>query len=184
LSSPTPINAPTCSTTTTRPLCSPTISTVEEPGVKKTNSHGKSHDLLLQLSNIPIWPRLKLDLLGDVTSFVFNGSKFGVVRWPRDDIKTTRTRTCSDGCVYVRAVVCGQIIPDKNAIVIGYGNAIDLNIITNVLAEILKRIVDVPMFLTHLIHCQGCLILPYTCGGSIRSPGSIANRTVSFLPCP
>ena len=66
---------------------------------------------------------------------------------PRDDIKTMRIRTCSDNCVYVRAVVRGQIIPDKNAIVIGYSNAIDLNIITKVLPEISECIVgctDVP----------------------------------------
>ena len=64
-----------------------------------------------------------------------------MVRQPRDDIKMTRTRTCGDGCKCVRAVVRGKIIPDKNAIVVGYGNAVDLNIITNVLAEILKRVV-------------------------------------------
>jgi hypothetical protein len=83
------------------------ISTVEERGVKRIDSHGERHDLLLQLSNIPIWPCLKLDLLDDVTNFVFNGSKFGMVRQPRDDVKMMRIRTCGDGCVYLRAVVRG-----------------------------------------------------------------------------
>jgi hypothetical protein len=38
-------------------------------------------------------------------------------------------------------VVGGQIIPNKNAVVIGIGDAIDLDITTNILTEISKRIV-------------------------------------------
>ena len=53
----------------------------------------------------------------------------------------TRTRTCDDRCVDVRTVVGGQIIPNKNAVVIGIGDAIDLDITTNILTEISKRIV-------------------------------------------
>jgi hypothetical protein len=45
-------------------------------------------------------------------------------------------------------VVDGQIIPNKNAVVIGIGDAIDLDITTNILTEILKRIV-------------GCTNVPY-----------------------
>ena len=77
-----------------------------------------------------------------------------MVRRPRDDLKRTRTRECGDGCVYVGAVLRGQIIPDKNAIVVGYGDAVDLNIITNVLAEISKRIVGC----THVPHTPNPLL--------------------------
>ena len=112
------------------------ISAVEERGVERSNSHGKSHDLLLQLSDVPVRLCLELDLLGDTTDFIFNGTKLGMIRRPWDDIETTRTRTCGDRCVDLRAVVGGQIIPNKNAVVIGIGNAIDLNITTNILTEI------------------------------------------------
>jgi hypothetical protein len=42
--------------------------------------------------------------------------------------------------VDIGAVVRGQIIPNKNTIVIGHGNAIDLDVATNILTEISKRI--------------------------------------------
>jgi len=114
---------------------------VEEHGVERPNSHGESHDLLLQLSNVPVRLCLELDLLGVITDFIFNGTKLGVIRRPRDDIETTRTRTCGDCHVDVRTVVGGQIIPNKNMVVIGNGNAIDLDITTNILTEISKHIV-------------------------------------------
>ena len=123
------------------PSSSPTISAVEERGVERTNSHGKRHDLLLQLSDVPVRLCLKLDLLGDITDFIFNGTKLGVIRRPRDDIETTRASTCGDRRVDIGAVVRGQIIPNKNTIVIGHGNAIDLDVATNILTEISKRIV-------------------------------------------
>ena len=52
----------------------------------------------------------------------------------------------------------GQIIPDKNEIVVSYSKAVDLNMITKVLAEISNILLDAPMFLTHLIHRQGLSI--------------------------
>ena len=64
-----------------------------------------------------------------------------MIRRPRDDIETTRTRTCGDCHVDVRAVVGGQIIPNENTVVIGNGDAIDLDITTNILTEISKHIV-------------------------------------------
>ena len=114
---------------------------MEERGVERTDSHDKSHDLLLQLSDVPIRLCFKLDLLGDITDFIFNGTKLGVIRRPRDDIETTRAGTCGHCRVDIGAVVRGQIIPNKNTIVIGHGNAIDLNVATNILTEISKRIV-------------------------------------------
>ena len=85
------------------------ISAVEERGVERSNSHGKSHDLLLQLSDVPVQLCLELDLLGDTTDFIFNGTKLGMIWQPWDDIETMRTRTCGDGRVDVRPVVGGQI---------------------------------------------------------------------------
>ena len=114
---------------------------MEERGVERTDSNGKSHDLLLQLSDVPIRLCLELDLLGDITYFIFDGTKLGVIRRPRDDIETMRASTCGDRGVDIGAVVRGQIIPNKNTIVIGHGNAIDLNVATNILTEISKRIV-------------------------------------------
>ena len=114
---------------------------MEERGVERTDSHDKSHDLLLQLSDVPIRLCFKLDLLGDITDFIFNGTKLGVIRRPRDDIETTRAGTCGHCRVDIGTVVRGQIIPNKNTIVIGHGNAIDLNVATNILTEISKRIV-------------------------------------------
>ncbi len=113
---------------------------MEERGVERSNSHGESHDLLLQLSDAPVQLCLKLDLLGDITDFIFNGTKLGMIRRPREDIETTRTRTCGDRRVDVRAVVGSQIIPNKNAVVISTGDAIDLDITTNILTEISRRI--------------------------------------------
>jgi hypothetical protein len=121
---------------------------VEERGVKRADSNGKSHDLLLQLSDVPIRLCLELDLLGDITDFIFDGTKLGVIRRPRDDIETTRASTCGDRGVDIGAVVRGQIIPNKNTIVIGHGNAIDLDVATNILTEISKRI-------------AGCTNVPY-----------------------
>jgi hypothetical protein len=123
-------------------FCSPTISSVEEPGVERTDSHGKSHDLLLQLSDVRIRLCLELDLLGDITNFIFDGTKLGVIRQPRDDLETTRASTCGDRRVDIGAVVRGQIIPNKNTIVISHGNAIDLDVAKNIiLTEISKHIV-------------------------------------------
>jgi hypothetical protein len=134
---------------------------VEESGVKKSNSHGESYDLLLQLSNVPVWFCLKLDLLGDITNSIFNGTKLGVIRRPRDDIETMRTCTCGDRCADVHEVVGGQIIPNKNAVVIGNSDAIDLNITTNMLTEILKHIV-------------GCTNVPY----APNSPSRMFHTTI------
>jgi len=75
-----PVNYPSspCPVTTPSLLCSLLITAVGEHCVKQDDSHTKSHDLLLQLGEIPIWLHLELDLLGGVADFVFNRSNFWV----------------------------------------------------------------------------------------------------------
>ena len=108
--------------------------------IERTDRHGETHDLLLHLGNVPIRLCFGLDLLGDVTDLVLDGANFGVVRRPRDDVKTTRTRPRRDRCMDVRRVVGRQIIPDKNTFIISPSDAIHLDVITHIFTKILKGI--------------------------------------------
>ena len=115
--------------------------------IERTDHHGETHDLLLHLSNVPIRLCFGLDLLGDATDLVLDWAKFGVVRRPRDDAKTTKTGTRHDRCMDVRRVVGRQIIPDKNTFIISPGDAIHLDVVAHILTKIPKgicRCSDVP----------------------------------------
>jgi hypothetical protein len=101
-------------------------------------SHCKSHDLLLHLCNVPIWLSFERNLLGDVADLILNGSKFGMVRWPWDEVKMTRNGTCGDRCMDVCGVVCSQVIPYENVLIISPGNAIHFNIVTDIITKIAK----------------------------------------------
>ncbi len=137
-----------------------------------------------QLEKWNVGEETVLDLLGDVTDLVLDGAKFGVVRRPRDDVKSTRTRPRRDRCMDVRGVVGRHIIPDKNTIIISPGDAIHLDVIAYILTKSQKVFADVPMFRTQRIQHRGHSTLPYTFGGRFGSPGSMAKRTVIFWPWP
>ena len=108
-----PVNNPSspCPVTTPILMCLLLITAAEEHWVKQDDSHSESHDLLLQHSEIPIWLHLELDLLGDFAHFNSMGPNFGF-GW--------QGGKNNKGCVYIH----------------GLGNAIDLDIITNIIAEI------------------------------------------------
>ena len=108
--------------------------------IERTDRHGETHDLLLHLGNVPIRLCFGLDLMGDVTDLVLDGAKFGVVRRPWDDVKTTRTRPRRDRCMDLRQVVGRQIIPDKNAFIISPSNAIHHDVVTHIFTKIPKCI--------------------------------------------
>jgi hypothetical protein len=114
---------------------SPLISAVDESQIKQTDSHGKSHDLLLHLCNVLIRLSFELDLLGDIADLILNGSKFGMVWWPWDNVKMTRTCTCGNCRMDVHRVVRSQIIPYKNALIISPGDAIHFDVVTDILTK-------------------------------------------------
>jgi hypothetical protein len=152
--------------------------------IERTDRHGKSHNLLLHLGNVPIRLCFGLDLLGDVTDLVLDGAKFGVVRWPRDDVKTTRTHPRRDRCMDVCGVVGRQIIPDKNMFIISPGDAITSMSLHTYSQKSQKVFADVLMFRTPQFQRRGHSTLPYMLGGRFGSPGSMAKRTVIFWPWP
>jgi hypothetical protein len=63
-----------------------------------------------------------------------------MVWWPWDNVKMARTRMCSDCCMDIFRVVRRQIIPYKNALIISPGDAINFDIITDILTKIAKGI--------------------------------------------
>jgi hypothetical protein len=103
---------------------------------------------------------------------------------PRDNVKSTRSHPCGDPCMHIGRVAGVKIVPDEDPIIIGPHYAVDLDAITNILQKSRNVLADVPILQTHYIHHHGCLMLPYTCRGSLGSPGLMAKRMIIFCPWP
>ena len=54
----------------------------------------------------------------DLAYFVFNWPIFGMILWPSNDAKLTRTLPPRDCLMDVRRVICSQVVPNKNPVVI------------------------------------------------------------------
>ncbi len=83
---------------------------------------------------------LQSNFLHHLTDFLLYGTVLWMIWWPRYDRKIARTDTVQNHVVYVPAVMCDKVIPDKNLMEISDGDIVCLNILADVVAEVVKDI--------------------------------------------
>ena len=65
---------------------------------------------------IPVFVLLQTNFLHHLTDFIFDWTILWMVWWPRDDWKVAWSNTVCHRIVYVHAMMCREIIPNKNSI--------------------------------------------------------------------
>ena len=76
----------------------------------------------------------------DFAYFVFNWPIFGMILWPSNDAKLTRTLPPRDCLMDVRRVMCSQVVPNKIPVVIHSLHSKLLYLCANVVAKITENV--------------------------------------------
>jgi len=93
----------------------------------------------------------------DLAYFVFNRPISGMILWPSNDAKPTRTLTPRDRLMDVRRVMCSQVFPNKNLVVVrSLHSKLLYHRAKNAVTKLMENVVIVPQPWIHRIQCRGC----------------------------
>ena len=95
---------------------------------------------MLKPIQVPILLLLQPNLLHHLTDFVLDGTVLWIVWWPWNDREIAGSNTVSHRVVNVPAVMCGEIIPNKDSMEVSAGDIVRLNIPADVVSEVMKYI--------------------------------------------
>ena len=109
---------------------------MNEGRVERLDGGGGGIDLVLQRLHRPVRLLPHPKNVCELTYFIFNWSKFGVVLRTSDDAELAGTVTARHGLVHICKVMSRQVVPNKHAMVVCPLDPKLLNLRANMIAEI------------------------------------------------
>ena len=116
------------------------ISAMNKGFLKSIDLICSQFNLMLKSIHIPIFLLLQSNLLHHLTDFVLDGTVLWIVWWPWNDREIAGSNTVCHRVVNVPAVMCGEIIPNKDSMEVSAGDIVRLNIPADVVTEVTEDI--------------------------------------------
>jgi hypothetical protein len=113
---------------------------MNEGRVERPDGGSSGVDFILQHLHHPVRLLSHPKYVRELAYFIFGWSEFGVVLRTSNDAESAGTITARHGLVHICRVMCRQVVPNKNAMVVHPLNPKLLNLGTNMITEITKNV--------------------------------------------